>query len=129
MFVTPEEIMEVTPYTDVTIVQVRQAQFVIEVYIGRSESGVDSAADKELLARAVTAQTVYMRERPGLTFEQISSGQIGRGDTAATFRGAESPFVAPLAVMACKGLSWKRSRSVRTGSMFQRRARLDWRRD
>lgn len=121
--------MEVTPYADVTNAEVNMAQFVIEIYTGRIEGEVDGARDKALLARAVTAQTVYMRENPAMTYEQISAGTIQAGGEMTVFRDGDSPFIAPLAVMACKHLSWKNSRSIRVGRIFQRVAGRDWSRD
>lgn len=127
MFTTPDEIMAVTPYTDVTVLQVAQAQFVIEIYSGRMESEVDGGRDKELLARAVAAQTIYMRDNPEVTFQQIAANTISRGDGMTVF-GADgiSPFIAPLAVMACKHLSWKKSRSFKIGKTvgIDERARI-----
>jgi hypothetical protein len=129
MYTTPDEVMVVTPYEDVTIAEVLQAQFVIEIYTGRLEGEVDGARDKGLLARATIAQTVYMRENPTITFEQIAAGTIQTGGDMTVFRDSESPFVAPLAVMACKHLSWKNSRSVRVGRIWQKVTTLDWSRD
>jgi hypothetical protein len=119
MYTTPDEVMASTPYTDVTIAQVKQAQFVVEVYTGRMESEVDGARDKGMLARATAAQVVYMRDNPDITFEQIAATSISRGDGMTVFSDANvSPFVAPLAVMACKHLSWKKSRSITIGKTF-----------
>ena len=116
MFTTPEEVMEVTPYVDVTMTEVRQAEFVIEIHAGRMESEIDKARDKGLLSRAVIAQVVYMRDNPEVTFEQIQATYIGRGGQQTSFdaRG-DAPFIAPLAIMACKHLSWKQSRSIKVG--------------
>lgn len=114
MYTTPDEVMDVTPYTDVTMTEARQAQFVIEIYSGRMESEVDGARDKGLLARAVIAQLVYMRDNPDVTFEQVAASYVSRGDGQTTF-SQDAPFVAPLAIMACKHLSWKRSRSITIG--------------
>lgn len=121
MFITPEEVMEVTPYTDVTLSDVRQAQYVVELYVGRTESEVDSPRDKAMLARATAAQAIYMKDNPDITFNQMKATTISQGGRMTTFVGDDSPFIAPLAVLACKKLSWKKSRSVRVGSMFQRR--------
>lgn len=121
MYTTPDEVMKMTPYVDVTIEQILQAQFVIEIYVGRTESEVNAGRDKEMLSRAVMAQVVYMRENPEVTFEQVSATSISRGDGQTVF-GADgvAPFIAPLAVLACRHLSWKQSRSVRIGRMFGR---------
>lgn len=116
MFVTPDEVMEVTPYTDVTMAEVRMAQFVVEIHAGHMESEVDNSRDKGLLARAVTAQVVYMRDNPEITFEQIQATYIGSGGNQTSFDSkGDSPFIAPLAVMACRHLSWKQSRSIKVG--------------
>lgn len=120
MFVTPDEVMAATPYTDVTIEQVRQAQFVIELYIGRTESDVTSARDKMLLSRATAAQTVYMRDNPDIIFNQVKAITVSQGGNMTVFdKDGEAPFIAPLAILACKGLSWRGSRSVKVGSMWQ----------
>jgi hypothetical protein len=114
MYVMPDDVMNVTTATDVTQAEVLQAQFVIEIYTGRTEAEVDNSRDKEILARATAAQCVYMRENPAVTFEQISAASMSRGDGQTTFR-EDAPFIAPLAVMACKHLSWKSSRSIKVG--------------
>lgn len=119
--------MAVTPYTDVTMTQVMQAQFVIEIYTGRIESEINDSRDKEMLARAVIAQCVYMRDNPDVTFEQIAAASITRGDGMTSFvADGVSPFLAPLAVMACKHLSWKKSRSYKIGKTvgIDERARI-----
>jgi hypothetical protein len=116
MYATPDDVMNVTTATEVTTAEVMQAQFVIEIYTGRTESEVNSARDKELLARATAAQCVYMRSNPEVTFEQIAAKSIGRGDGQTVFEDSSvQPFLAPLAVMACKHLSWRSSRSVKIG--------------
>lgn len=131
MFTTAEDVMDATGYAEVTNAEVRQAQFVIEMYIGRTESEVDSARDKSMLSRAVIAQTVYMRDRPEITFEQVQASTISRGDGVVTFKQDDyaSPFIAPMAQWACTHLSWRKSRSVRTGRFRQLVRRPDWSRD
>jgi hypothetical protein len=39
-----------------------------------------------------------------------------------------APFIAPLAVMAARGLSFKKPRSIKTGKIFQWPTYIDWRR-
>lgn len=125
MLTTADEVMAVTPYTDVTTPQVLQAQFVIEVYTGRTEGEITDTRDKEMLARAVIAQTVYMRDNPDVTFEQIAAATISRGDGMTVFTNAGiSPFVAPLAVLACTHVSWKKSRSIKIGKTIGREERM-----
>lgn len=130
MFTTPEEVVAATPYEDVTIEQIRQAQFIIELYVGRVESEVDSARDKAILARATAAQTVYMRENPDMIYNQIHATMVNQGGQMTSFASdGLSPFIAPLAVIACKKLSWKKSRSISMGRTFQRPTRVEWVRD
>lgn len=130
MFTTPQEVMAATPYEGVTINQVKQAQFVIEMYVGRTESEVDGARDRAILARAVAAQTVYMMDNPDITFNQIKATTISQGGRMTVFgNGDDTPFIAPLAVIACKKLSWRQSRSVRVGAMRQQTTRVEWVRD
>lgn len=130
MFTTPQEVMAATPYEGVTINQVKQAQFVIEMYVGRTESEVDGARDRAILARAVAAQTVYMMDNPDITFNQIKATTISQGGRMTVFgNGDDTPFIAPLAVIACKKLSWRQSRSVRVGAMRQQPTRVEWVRD
>lgn len=126
MYATTDEVMAATGYTNVTTAQVLQAQFVIEVYSGRMESEINDARDKGILARAVMAQTVYMRDNPEVTFEQIDAQSIARGDGQTVFRAGanDAPFIAPLAVMACKRLTWKQSRSVTVGKTVGRAERM-----
>jgi hypothetical protein len=38
-----------------------------------------------------------------------------------------SPFIAPLAVLAIKGLTWKKAKSVATGKIFQFPKITKWR--
>lgn len=120
MFITPQEVMAVTPYEDVTLEQVRQAQFIIELYVGRTESEVDAPRDKSLLARATAAQCVYMRDNPDIVFNQVRAGMISQGGQMTQFdTKGDAPFIAPLAEIACRMLSWKNSRSIKVGAIRQ----------
>lgn len=130
MFISPEEVMAQTPYTGITMEHVKQAQFVVEIYVGRIEAEVDGARDKSILARATAAQAVYMMDNPDITFNQIKATTISQGGRMTVFgNGDDTPFIAPLAVIACKKLSWKQSRSVRTGRWRQAPTRTEWVRD
>lgn len=120
MFTTAEEVMEKTPYTDVTVDQVRHAQLIVESFVGRSENEIEDSRDKGILARATIFQTIYMRDQPDISFNQIKFGSVSRGDTAESFRDDYSPFVAPMAAMVCRNLSWLNTRSIQMGKTFQR---------
>jgi hypothetical protein len=129
MFVTSQEVMDVTPYSGITNEDVRQAQFVIELYIGREEADITDPRDFTKIRRAVIAQTVYMKDNKDITFNQISVSSISRGDGMTVFRSGDftAPFIAPLALMSLAGLSWRRSRSVAVSKIQHDRQPRDWR--
>lgn len=131
MFTTAEEVMNAVPYEGVTEDMVRHAQFIIETFVGRSESEIDNPRDQAKMRRAVIAQTVYMKDNPDISFNQISVSSISRGDGLTVFRAGDfaSPFIAPVALMALGGLSWMRSRSVPFGRIHQRAPYRTWRED
>lgn len=129
MFTTPEEVMAKTPFTGVTTAEVAQAQLICEIYAGKTEGQVSAAKDKALMARAVIAQTVYMRENSDVSFTQIKVSAQTNGDGGHSYRDDYSPFVAPLAVMAMNHCTWFNSRSVKIGRMFQGRSPVRWDRD
>jgi hypothetical protein len=107
---------------------VTRAQYVIESYIGKLEDEVDLARDVELLKRAVSYQCAYMLNNEDIFYEQMSVSTTGQNDAYTTFRNNDkaSPWIAPMAVMACSKLSFVKSRSVHTGKMSQLPDVLDW---
>jgi hypothetical protein len=107
---------------------VTRAQYVIESYIGKLEDEVDLARDVELLKRAVSYQCAYMLNNEDIVYEQMSVSTTGQNDAYTTFRNNDkaSPWIAPMAVMACSKLSFVKSRSVHTGKMSQLPDVLDW---
>lgn len=106
-----------------------RAQSVIEVFIGKSEVDIQDSRDKFFLSRAVAYQAAYMMDNEDLVYEQISARVTGQNDSLVTFREDDdvSPWIAPLAVMACKRLSFRRSRSIETGKVSQKRYLYSWR--
>ncbi len=132
MFVTAEQVNEVSPLSaTITVEDVRAAQFVIEVFVGRTENEITFPRDQIKMGRAVIAQAIYMKDKPDISFNQISVSTISRGDGLTTFRSGDfaSPFIAPLALMSLGGLSWMRSRSITFGRLHQREPVYDWRKD
>lgn len=126
MFTTPEYVQAVTGYT-VTVEQVTMAQGLVETLIGRVEAVVTDANDRAILGNAVAYQAAYMRDNPKVVFEQAAVKAVRTGESTVSFdvdQGA--PWYAPLAVEACKRLSWRKSRSVRTGPMFNRTRLSSW---
>lgn len=130
MFVTVYEVMELTG-KPVDERQISMAQAIIESYVGRVEAEVTNANDLMLLGRATAYQAAYMRENLDLVFEQVDVKQQQGFGGMVTFRdNPASPWVAPLAIIACQRLSWKRMRSVKTGSIYNSPAPVsEWSKD
>lgn len=120
MFTTIETVKELTGKT-VTQETIIMAQNIIESYIGRVEVDVSNPSDRDIAGKAVSYQAAYMFGDEARVFEQMGATQIMQFGQMVTFSpGSEAPWVAPLAVMACKRLSWRRLRSIRTGSLWPR---------
>jgi hypothetical protein len=119
MFITKEQAENITGY-EVDATLLARAQSIIEAYTGKVEAEVEDAGDLALLGKATAYQAAYMKNDTMKVFEQVSALQISQFGQMLTFRadGGVSPFVAPLAVVSCRHLSWRRSRSISTGSVF-----------
>lgn len=122
MFTTPENILKTTG-KEVTAEDVYRAQVVIEIYVGRGEAAVKNGRDRAMLERAVIMQTIYQLENYDMVYEQVAAAAISNNGSLITYQAGDkaSPHIAPLAVMACRHLSWLKSKSVRTGKTLQRR--------
>ena len=69
-----------------------------------------------------------MLENEDVVFKQIASLSVGFGDSVQNYdTKLSAPFMAPLAVIASRGLSFKKSKGVRTGKIFQKYRTADWR--
>ena len=127
MLSTVNSVREYTGY-EVTLELIKRAQGVIEIYIGKDEVDIDNPADLLLLDKMVSYQTAYMLENEDLVFKQIAANSINIGGSIQNFdRNANAPYIAPLAVLAAKGLSFKKAKSVRTGKIFQFPKITKWR--
>ncbi len=127
MLSTVNSVREYTGY-EVTLDLIKRAQGVIEIYIGKDEVDIDNPADLLLLDKMVAYQTAYMLENEDLVFKQIATNSLNLSGSTQTFdRNAEAPYIAPLAILAAKGLSFKKSRSFRTGKIFQFPKITKWR--
>lgn len=129
MFTTIERVKELTN-ADVTQETIIMAQNIIEAFIGRDEVEVQVANDKALLDKATAYQCAYMVGDEAKVFEQASTSQIMQfGNLVSFTQDGASPWIAPLAVIACKRLSWRRMRSIKTGGIFDRpvTANTGWR--
>ena len=126
MFTNVAEVKDITG-VDVERDDITRAQHVIEVFVGRNESEVSGADDVALMAKAVAYQAVYMKSNYDRVLEQAAIKQFGQMDSQMTLdTDMAAPFIAPLAVFALRNLSWRRSRSIKTGAMFGRGMRGRW---
>jgi hypothetical protein len=128
MFTTINSVKEYTN-ADVTLDLIKRAQAVIEVFIGKDEIDVENPSDLLILDKMTAYQSAYMLENEDVVYTQVASNSVGSGDSIQNFNTAMSaPFIAPLAVFAAKGLSFKKPRSIKTGKIFQWPTYIDWRR-
>ena len=127
MFSTVNSVKEYTGY-DVSLDLIKRAQAIVEIYIGRDEIDVVDPTDLLLLDKITSYQTAYMIDNEEIVYKQVAVlSQGGQSTASVSFDGRLSaPWMAPLAVIASKGLTWKRSKSFRTGKIFQLPARIDW---
>ncbi len=90
-----------------------RAQSIIELYIGKVEANVDNGNDIQLLAKATAYQAVYMQDNESIVYEQIAVTSQGTTDSRVDFdQKMLSPWISPLAIIACKALSFKRARGI-----------------
>lgn len=127
MFCTITDVKNYTGY-DVTAAIISQAQALIETYVGRSEVDVDSPRDEELLGKATAYQAAYMRDNFDRTFQQVAVSQVIQNNNVITYKAGDetSPWLAPLAKLACKGLSWRKSRAVQIGKTLPPKQLPGW---
>lgn len=127
MFCTITDVKNYTGY-DVIGSTIAQAQALIETYVGRAEVDVDNPRDNELLAKATAYQAAYMRDNFDRTFQQVAVSQLIQNNNVITFKAGDetSPWLAPLAKLACKGLSWRKSRAVQLGKALPPRRSVSW---
>ena len=129
MLSTISSVKEYTGY-DVTLPLILRAQAIIEMFVGKDEIDVEKPSDFLVLDKMVSYQTAYMLENEEIVFKQAALTSQGQTDALINFnRDMFSPFIAPLAVLAATGLSFNKSRSYKTGSIFQKLRSSDWKRD
>lgn len=118
MFATTQDVLNLTD-AEVTEKDVQMAQVIIESYVGRTEVEVEDTSDSMILARATAYQAAYINANWDTVFTQIRTTQISQVGQIISFSpSGNAPFIAPLAEIACKNLSWKRMRSIKTGGIF-----------
>jgi len=128
MFSTINSVKEYTN-SDVSLDLIKRAQGVVEIFVGKDEIDITNPNDLLILDKMTAYQSAYMLENEEIVFKQIASLSTGSGDSLQNYdQKMFAPFMAPLAVLASSGLSFKRGRSIRTGRIFQLPARIDWKR-
>ena len=127
MFSTLNSVKEYTGY-DVTLDLIKRAQGLIEIFIGKDEVDIENPADLILLDKMTSYQSVYMLENEDIVFKQAAILSQGQTDALVNFdRAMLAPFMSPLAVIAANGLSFNKSRSYKTGRVFQWNTIPKWR--
>lgn len=118
MFVNVKEVQNLTG-VEVGVEDIIRAQAVVEAFVGRNESEVSGADDFALMAKAVAFQVVYMKDNYDRVYQQVAATQFAQLDGQMTLdTNMAAPFIAPLAVLTLRNLTWRRSRSVKTGPIF-----------
>lgn len=104
-----------------------RAQAVIEGFLGRNETQITDPDDVALVSKAVAFQAVYMKNNYDRVYDQVALVQLTQMDGSMTFnRDLAAPFIAPLAALTLRNVSWKKSRSVKTGPIFTRPMPVRW---
>lgn len=128
MFTTVNNVKQYTN-VDVPFDLITRAQALVEIFIGRPELDVENTNDLIILDKMTAYQAAYMIDNEDVVYKQIAATSVGAGESAQNFNGAmSSPWMAPLAVLAARGLSFNKPRSVKTGRIFQWGPKMDWRR-
>lgn len=127
MLSTVNSVKEYTGY-DVTLDLIKRAQGIVEIYIGKDEIDIENPADLLVLDKMVAYQAAYMLENEEVVFKQIAASSVSSGNSVQNFdTKMVAPYLAPLAVLAANGLSFNKSRSYRTGKIFQFPKITKWR--
>jgi len=130
--------LEIDPNSGITVndidadfearAHIKRAQSIIEIFIGKDEIDIDNPSDLIVLDKMVSYQAAYMVENEDIVFQQIATNTISSGGNIQNFdRSVHAPYIAPLANLAARGLSFKKARSFRTGKIFQFPKITKWR--
>lgn len=107
---------------------IKRAQSIIEIFIGKDEIDIQSPSDLLLLDKMTAYQTAYMLDNENTVFNQVAVTSQGQTDFVVNFdTKMAAPWIAPLAFIAARGLSFKKPRSIKTGKIFQWPTYIDWR--
>lgn len=109
---------------------IKRAQGIIEIYIGKDEVDIENPSDLILLDKMTAYQTAYMQDNESVVFKQIALNSSTGGDSNVSFdTKLAAPFIAPLAALASRGLSFNKSRSYKTGRILQKLNPASWSND
>ena len=128
MFITPDQVKKLTN-VEVSGDLIFRAQNVVEAYVGKNESEIKNGKDKQIMAKAVGYQAAYMKENEEIVYQQVAVNSAGAGVSFQNFDpNMAAPWLSPLAVMVVKNLTFNRTRSYKTGRIFQFQPRITtWR--
>jgi len=127
MFTTVNNVKTYTNKT-VELALIARAQSLIEIFIGRNEMDIENPNDLIILDKMTAYQSVYMLDNEDMVYSQIAVNVAGSGDSMQSFdTNMMAPFMSPLAVIASRGLSFTKTRSIKTGKIFQWNRKVDWR--
>lgn len=101
---------------------IKQASAVIEMFVGRPlDTDRLGTADQGFLKSAVIYQAAWMDSHPEV-FSTMNVASINQPDLGVRFRDdPDAHLIAPLARVALRRVSWRRSRSVSARSVFANR--------
>jgi len=130
--------LEIDPNSGITVndidadfearAHIKRAQSIIEIFIGKDEIDIDNPSDLIVLDKMVSYQAAYMVENEDVVFQQIAANSSTTGTSLQVFNNEmNAPYIAPLSVIASRGLSFKKTRSFRTGKIFQFPKITKWR--
>lgn len=130
MFITPEQAKKLTD-KELPADLLYRAQNIVETYVGKGESEIRSSKDKVLMARAVAYQAAYMKDNEHVIYEQVAVTTTSQAGEGVVFKGGDftAPWIAPLVVIVTSHLSFRKSKRIKTGRIFQYDPRLTWRHD
>lgn len=128
MFTTVANVKKYTD-RDVSPALIGRAQAIIEIFIGKTEIEIDDSRDLNLLDKATAYQAVYMQDNEEIVYEQAALATTSQAGEGVVFKGGDftAPWIAPLAVLSLRYLSSRKSRSIRTGKIFQYGPLAKWR--
>ena len=127
MFVTTGEVLELTGFS-VSDATIRQAQAIVEVAAGKTESMINpvtQANDLEWIKYGVAWQCAYMETDSEKVYEQANVASVSQNNFKIDF-GGKVYAMSPLTVEAMKRLSWNKSKTLKTRGFNFKRSRVPY---